>query len=305
MGLFARTNSTHPRRGRTNWRSAAIAAALACLCGGPALAQPDVPSPVSDSQPAAAAPPAPVSAHPDSRPLGQPRESKPGPAGRGADAGAGAAGSLGFLRTGLSLAFVVSLIVLGAVVARRVSKSKGGLAGAIGAGGPSPAGVLEVLGRYPVARGQSLVLLRAHDRVLLLSQNSFGRLGRTAGGGMNTLCEFTNHEEVAGILTAVRDADGDSLAARFRAMLSGHAAGDAQTEPMDGEPEVETGRRLAAHSPHGDRAELWDDHARGLHLAGEPSATALPPRTPPTDAATTLQRRLDAFRLGAAGGARA
>src|SRR5262249_50913853 len=91
----------------------------------------------------------------------------------------------GVLRTAASLGFVLALATLGAVVVKRVSRSKGGgLALALGPGGPAPAGVLEVLGRYPVSRGQSLILLRAHNRVLLLAQSPGVRLSRGGAGAM-------------------------------------------------------------------------------------------------------------------------
>jgi hypothetical protein len=62
------------------------------------------------------------------------------------------------------------------------------------AGGGRPSGVLEVLARYPAARGQQLVLLKLADRVVLLHQT------RT---GMTALSEVSAPDEVAALLARV------------------------------------------------------------------------------------------------------
>jgi flagellar biogenesis protein FliO len=96
-------------------------------------------------------------------------------AGKSSGADAGPTGL--FSSTFLPLLFVIGLIVALAAVARGIIKNKGGLVGAMGAGGRAPSGVLEVLGRYPVARGSTLVLLKLDRRVLLLAQSRGGKLG--------------------------------------------------------------------------------------------------------------------------------
>lgn len=58
-----------------------------------------------------------------------------------------------------SLFAVVGLIILLGALYKWLSSKAGGLAGQVGAGGKSPAGILSVLGRYPLGRGQTLVLL--------------------------------------------------------------------------------------------------------------------------------------------------
>ena len=115
-----------------------------------------------------------------------------------------------------AFALLAVLAVLGVLVVglRSVAAKRGG---GLNGRAPSPAGVLEILGRYPVGRGVSLILLRLDRRVLLISQSSGGRF---SGGTMTTLAELAEPEDVASILTKVRDADGDSLAERFRTMLS-------------------------------------------------------------------------------------
>ena len=55
-------------------------------------------------------------------------------------------------------------------------------------GGGRPSGVLQVHGRYPMGRGQALVLLQIGDRMVLVHQG---------GGRMQTLTEFTNEQDVA------------------------------------------------------------------------------------------------------------
>ncbi len=116
------------------------------------------------------------------------------------------------VRTALGLAVVLGLIVAMKTAAQRLAQRVGGLAGQMGAGGRAPSGVLEVLGRYPVARGQTLALLRVDRRVLLLCQSS---------SGFSTLAEFADPEEVASLLVKTRGEEGDSIAERFDGLLRG------------------------------------------------------------------------------------
>lgn len=113
-------------------------------------------------------------------------------------------------RTILALALVIGLAILLRTGVRRASLGVGGLAGQLGAGGKAPSGLLSVLGRFPVARGQTLVLLKVDRRVLLLSQTS---------AGFSTLSEITDPEDVASILVTARDEEGASAAARFSNVL--------------------------------------------------------------------------------------
>lgn len=125
----------------------------------------------------------------------------------------------GFGRTALALGGVLALVIACGWAARAVARKAGGGGGilsALGPGGRSPSGVLEVLGRFPVGRGSTLVLLKMDRRVLLLNHNT----SRMGGGAMNTLCEVTDPEEVASLLLRTRDADGDTLARRFQGLLA-------------------------------------------------------------------------------------
>ncbi|HYE02592.1 MAG TPA: hypothetical protein VD963_05090 [Phycisphaerales bacterium] len=141
--------------------------------------------------------------------------------------GPATAAPAGLLRTGLSLALVVGLVLAGAALVRRLAGRRAGLSlsAAVGPGGPSPAGLLEVLGRYPLARGQTLILLRLERRVLLLSHTTGGRLGRSAG--LHTLAELADPDEVASIIVKTRDADGESISARFNELLGAFAGAPA------------------------------------------------------------------------------
>ncbi len=94
----------------------------------------------------------------------------------------------------------------------RKAAGAGGVAAQLGAGGRAPAGVLSVLGRYPVSRGHSLVLLKLDRRVLLLGQSP---------AGFTTLSELNDPDDVASVLAKTADADGTGLTRRFNDMLRG------------------------------------------------------------------------------------
>jgi flagellar biogenesis protein FliO len=198
--------------------------------------------------------PLPQRASLESRPLG------PAPATSADQANTPAASpggtTIGFTRTALATAAVLAIIVVLALIARKVAQGQGGLAGSLGAGGRAPSGVLQVLGRFPVARGTTLVLLRVDTRVLLLCQTAGKGL---AGSSMTTLSEFTDPDEVASLLIKTRDDEGESMARRFQAALAG-AERDASVllgDTVDlttAKPRLETdaqGRhvRLAARPP--------------------------------------------------------
>ncbi|MBX3322823.1 MAG: flagellar biosynthetic protein FliO [Phycisphaeraceae bacterium] len=123
---------------------------------------------------------------------------------------------LGLSRTLASLVVVVGLAYIGALVWKRIATRRGGLMAALGAAGRAPSGVLEILARYPVARTQRLVLLRVGRRVLLVCQSSSVRSG---SGAMVTLAEISDPDEVATILRAVRQSDGESSVSAFKAAM--------------------------------------------------------------------------------------
>jgi hypothetical protein len=215
----------------------------------------------------------------ESRPLGgappkQAVEAKPLASDPAAKSGAGRGGVL------WPLAGVLTLVVIAGAGARALARRSGGLGAALGAGGRAPAGVLEILGRYPAARGATLVLLKLDRRVLLLSQSAGGRLG--AGAGFSTLCEVTDPEEVASILVKTRDADGDSMAERFRSLLT-RFDGDMSRADAGGES---TPSRRVVGSSAGDRAELWDERTGAIPVVD------LTARPGPGGSMSMLRKRL-------------
>ena len=120
------------------------------------------------------------------------------------------------LRTAGALVLVIGLIFGVKWLMRKASGSLGGLRGQLGAGGRAPSGVLFVLGRYPVSKGQTLVLIRMDRRVLLLGQSA---------EGFRTLSEVTGAEEVASISGKCSEAMGEGASAAFRREL-GRASRD-------------------------------------------------------------------------------
>lgn len=167
---------------------------------------------------------------PESKPLApaakQPVKAESAPLGK-AESGI----SAGTVQTIASLAGVVALIVVLGVTVRLVSRRSGGLLSAMGAGGRAPSGILEVLGRYPVGRGSTLILLKLDRRVLLLCQ---GRAGKLGGATMTTLSEIIDAEDVASILLKTRDEEGETLARKFQGLLS--ASDRAAAAALDEQP---------------------------------------------------------------------
>jgi len=132
-----------------------------------------------------------------------------------------------FVRVGFALAVVIGLLLLARGAARRFS---GPLAG-----GGRPSGVLEVLGRYPIARAQQLILLKMVGRVVLLHQ---------CRAGVTTLTEITDPDEVATVLARVHTAQRSGSPGRFQGFLS-RALGvsPAQQEASNGTVVVDLTRR--------------------------------------------------------------
>jgi flagellar biogenesis protein FliO len=192
---------------------ATILAASTASASGPdnTTVTPSAPTAAIPAPPASAAAPASLQTVRTAPAIGNANESLPlgpAPTAAGIDRTPGAITELqGSTLSQLWPLVVVLAIILGAAwFVRKMAKGDPGLVAAMGAGGRSPAGVLEVLGRYPVARNHSFVLLRLDRRVLLLSQ-SFGKHGT----GFSTLAELTEPEDVASILLRVNQAEGKSM----------------------------------------------------------------------------------------------
>lgn len=108
------------------------------------------------------------------------------------------------VRVLVALAAVVGVILLLRAVAGRLVPS---LAGGRGA---RPSGVLEIMARYPLGRGQQLLVLRFAQRILLVHQ---------AGTTARTLTEMTDSEEVAATLARMQAGASPRKAVTFKAAL--------------------------------------------------------------------------------------
>jgi len=128
-----------------------------------------------------------------------------------------------FLRVVGALGVVLALLFI-------IRKMIGRAPGWLGASA-RPSGVMEVLARYPMGKGQSLVLLRLARRVLLLHQ---------ANGSMTTLSEMSEPQEVAQLLARLESGARDRDALRFRSTLRTF---EAEYEKL-GEREAGDGNRV-------------------------------------------------------------
>jgi flagellar biogenesis protein FliO len=197
----------------------------------------------------------------------------------------------GWGQTIIALGGVLLLIFGVAQVFKRLSRSQGGLAGQIGAGGSAPSGILEVMGRYPISTGLTLVVLKFDRRVLLVASSAATRGKHAKGASMQTLCELSDPEDVASILLKARSASGESIAHSFeRALQDADDFTDdsiyRHEEPMQASPRPRAYRpapQRTITTDEGDRAELWS----GGNDGGA--------------AAKVLRERLAAMRPGARG----
>jgi flagellar biogenesis protein FliO len=93
------------------------------------------------------------------------------------------------VRTAVALGAVLSLVL----VVRHLVRRRGVRANPLAAGG-----LVETLGRTPLGRGRSIVLLRVGPRILCLHEGP---------QEMRTLCEFTEPREVEPLLSAIARGD--------------------------------------------------------------------------------------------------
>jgi len=183
-------------------------------------------------------------------------------------------------QTLVALAIVVGLIFLLWTVFRRTAGRIGGLAAQLGPAGQAPSGVLSVLARYPVARGQTLVLLQMDRRLLLLCQTQ---------QGFQTLCEVTDPEEVASLITRAQDDEGRSLSQRFSRMLRG----------FERDPSIVGDVEADADEARGPRSMRAVFEGQDESIAQEP-ATLDRRDARPTDPVGSLRRRLHSMREASA-----
>jgi len=198
------------------------------------------------------------------------------------------------IQTLASLGMVLGLILaLGAGI-KRLMRSRGGFGTALSAMGaaPSPAGILEVIGRYPLSRGTSLVLLKVDRRVLLLAQGTPGLRVRGGAPLPITLCEISDPDDVASIMIKANEAEGRSIGTTFRQALAGF---ERQHDGVIEEPRPSLFGRIIRRGTGGDRTELLDESSLDseqdpLHLRDFERHTA--------DPVGSLRSRLTALRGG-------
>ncbi len=176
---------------------------------------------------------------------------------------------LGLGRTMTALVGVVVLALMAAAGVKAAARRRGGVALALGPAGKAPSGVVQVLARYPLQRGQLLVLLKVGPRVLLTCQSKTGRLTAPA---MTTLAEFNDPDEVADLVRMTSDASPQTATARFNSVLEQVGMAPASDAPArrrnfflssraalpaaePSEPQSPISRRVVT-SQEGDRAEF-------------------------------------------------
>lgn len=278
---------------------AAIAQTVKADAPAPITAPVEGPVPAATSVQPTTKPPSTVDLNP--RPLGKPPAPKAAASRSETSAAAPTLTQGSFLRTALSLGVVLALIGVCAL-ALRVLKRRGVLVGgSIAAGARAPSGVLETLGRYPLGRGQTLLLIKLDQRVLLIGQTA-GTL-RAGGGSLTTLCELSDSEDVASILLKAQDASDASAAARFEGMLREF---DDRHGPR--EPAFETPASVALRPTRTPAAERSDPYAERVDVRNiplvpvhterraQPQPPAAPQHAQPSESFGSLRERLSALR---------
>lgn len=242
------------------------------------------------------------------RPLGLPAHTQARPTPTKADA---AGTTANVVRTATSLVAVVGLILAAAWVVRSLARRQGGIMAAVGPGGRAPSGVVEVLARYPVARSQTLILLRLPRRVVVLAQTR----GVRGASSLTSLSEITDAEEIADLVHRTREADNQTLSRKFGSILSGEERGlakvlgavvgpprvtrDPRPSPTPVQPSAPA-RRVTATAA-GDRVELGSSKASSPvsdpAKRGYSGARAVPKQHAPSASSDAdIQQRLAALR---------
>ena len=156
----------------------------------------------------------------------------------------------GALRTAGALTLVIVLLL----ATRSVLKRFGGPLT-----GGRPSGVLQVLARFPIGRGQHLVLLQLGRRIVLVHQ---------AKTGMTSLSEVSDPDEVAQLLARVEAGSSEKRSAGFQTILG----------------------RLMAHGPR----QEWEQFRTGDRSTtrfGDGEVIDLTRRAPRHRAASSSRRR--------------
>lgn len=177
-----------------------------------------------------------------------------------------------------ALLAVIGIAITLAWLLKRGAQAKGGLRASLGPGGASPAGVLRVLGRYPIARGQTLVLLQMDQTVLLVAQ-TYGR----GTANLSTLSEVTDPDRVASLLMKARDSEGESVSQKFKILM----------ERLNSEP----AERAITVVPPVEKGDWYERGDRSAPRAAAQRPSAISDRQA-EDAVLALKRRLEAMRQG-------
>jgi len=185
----------------------------------------------------------------------------------------------GWVQTLAALGGVLLLILGLSQLFKRLARSQGGLVGKIGAGGNAPTGILEVIGRYPIGSGMTLVVLKFDQRVLLVANSTATRGKHARGASMQTLCELSDPEDVASVLLKSRSSSGETIARSFeRALQEADDLTDdsiyGYDEPVRASAQMRMPQQQQGEpdrtitSVEGDRAELWSTGTTGQAAAG-------------------------------------
>lgn len=156
----------------------------------------------------------------------------------------------GALRTAGALTLVMVLLL----ATRSVLKRFGGPLT-----GGRPSGVLQVLTRFPIGRGQHLVLLQLGRRIVLVHQ---------AKTGMTSLSEVSDPDEVAQLLARIEAGSSEKRSAGFQTILG----------------------RLMAHGPRQEWEQFRTGH-RGTARFGDGEVIDLTRRSPRYRAAASARPR--------------
>ncbi len=142
--------------------------------------------------------------------------------------GVDGSGARDVLQVGGGLAGVLFLIWILRMLVRKSARTGAGRG--LLARVRAPEGVASILARYPVARGEHVVLLEVGRRILVVHQ---------ASGSMTTLSEVTDRDEVADIRARVngeeREKVEESFAPAFEASLESDAE-SSSLQPVEGMP---------------------------------------------------------------------
>ncbi|MEM7622450.1 MAG: hypothetical protein AAF235_04530 [Planctomycetota bacterium] len=200
---------------------------------------------------------------------------------------------LGIAQTVGSLGLVVALIVLAGAGAKWLAKRQGGLAAQLGAGGRAPSGVAEIVARYPIARGQTVVLMRIGARVLVTFHATGGKNGPT----MTRLCEIDDPEEIADLLVKTREAEAEQAQARFSEAI---AQAESRHDAVRTDRPRPSAFRTVHTSAEGDRLELTNMNpaaaSSGTNSATNTAASAH--QNTGIDAVARLRERLAGLGVG-------